>query len=234
MPDIVTHDKCFGHLHYYLSTGDFRGYLPGDYTSIIFSGLSEDLKTVLERNLTLDYVASSKKGIDGSHFRILHASGWTIPNLEKAYRELCEDTNCCPEGCGIFYHLYCDHYLITTELAPIAQRDRTDNTVGYKGKVYDLPEFQKFLYASYAENFAGCVDYYDRLLSQIPDTLPPFGRYPGLEDGWKNVVHHFAFEPHEGYKLFSPEDLNILARDACKLFVGQYPDIIERLKLSVV
>ena len=231
MPCFRGHDKGFGHLHHYVTEGFLAQDLPFDYTLRVLPTLSPGLRTVQQRNATFDYLDMSKKGPNGSHCRILHTSGWTIPDLNKAYRELCVETDFMPDGCGSYYHLYLDWYEIVNALGSIAIRNRQNDTVQYRGNTYTLSVFQSFLYASYANYIAEYADYYMRLLDSIPDDLPSFGRYPGLRDNWKKKVRDYPLQPHGGYKLYSPADLDRIVRTGCESFVNQHPEIIGCLRL---
>ena len=232
MPGFDGHDKGFGFLHYFVANDFLPQILPIDYTLEILPSLSDGFKDFQRQNAILDYLDMRKKGPNGSHFRIPHPSGWTLPNLDRAYRKLCIETGFDPAGCGAYFHLWLDYQEIKNYLAPIAKRDRQNNTVRYMGNTYELSVFQDFLYSSYAYSAATNAEYYERLLENLPDDLPSLGLWghPGLKIGWKETVRGYAQRPHGGYRLFSLHELDCIARTGCESFIEQHPEIIVKLK----
>lgn len=228
MPGVKGHDEGACGLHGHITSNTFSVRME-EYAPSRLSIYPETFNQFRFRNFTLDFVNMSKKGLGGSHFRILHKSGWTIPDLVKAYQELVIDTNFSIDGCASFYHLFLDHYEITEKLGPIAKRDCEHSQVSYNDNTYDLKAFQTFLYASYANDQVGVADYYAELLNRMPDNLLPFGRYPGLRPNWKDTVRGYTSRPHDGHKLFTPEDMNLMVKEANERFVKQYPEIVEHL-----
>lgn len=206
------------------------------------STLSKKWLEFFEGVVFVDNAIGDKKGDLGNHFRSIfyRVRGWSPPDLETAYRELCieigeEDK---ARAYGAFFHLHLDNIFYSKFLPDKWPRIRDENTdvVFVQDEAIDTKDFKKeVLYPAYAEHYRMYQSDMEELLEQMPDEFKPFSRFKGTGSGWKEEVRNYANKHSKLYPngplAFTPEELETFTTQAVEEFIFDYPGVVAELRL---
>ena len=198
----------------------------------------------LEGAMFVDNAVGDKKGIGGTHYRnpINRTDGWSWPDLDVTYQELC--VNIGEEnvfrGYGAYFHLFVDRcYLgeyLPAEYPRIRDKANGIDIVHFQGQAFETDVFKKeILYPSYAAHQRAHRAVMEECLLHMPDEFTPFGRFTGTKARWKETVRGY-FDRYstiypKGPLAFTPERLEEFTEKAVDEFINVHPEIIERLQL---
>lgn len=210
-----------------------------------WSTLSKKWREYFEGVVLVDNAIGDKKGVLSNHWRLIsyRVNGWSPPDLETAYRELCteigeEDKM---RGYGAFSHLHLDNQFLGGDLPKEWPRIRDEGTdvVFVQGEAIETKVFKKeVLYPAYAEHYRMYQPDMEELLGQMPDEFKPFSRFKGTKPGWKKKVRNYANKYSKLYPdgplAFTPEELEGFASNAVGDFISRYPNIVAEMQLLTV
>ena len=191
----------------------------------------------------VDNAVGGKKGIGGTHYRnpMKRTKGWSWPDLDVAYRELCIsiDEENKFRRYGAFFHLYVDCLFLSVYLPESYPRTRDEangiDVVYFRGRAFETDVFkEEILYPSYAAHQRIDESKMEECLLHMPDEFTPFGRFAGTKDGWKETVRSY-FDKHstiypDGPLAFTPGKLEMITESAVDAFIAECPEIVDELR----
>lgn len=197
----------------------------------------------LEGAMFVDNAKGDKKGLGGTHYRnpMNRTEGWSWPDLDVAYQELCIsiDEENKFRGYGAFFHLYIDCFFLSIYLPKSYPRIRDKangiDVVHFRGRAFETDVFKKeILYPSYAAHQRIHRTLMEECLLHMPDEFTPFGRFAGTKDGWKKTVRGY-FDKYsticpDGPLAFTPEELEMITEKAVDAFIAECPEIVDELR----
>ena len=208
-----------------------------------WNGLHHGWREFLEGVMFVDNAVGGKKGLGGTHYRnpINRTDGWSWPDLDVAYQELCIsiDEENVFRGYGAYFHLFVDYcYLgiyLPAEYPRIRDEANSIDVVRFQGQTFETDVFKKeILYPSYAAHQRTHRAVMEECLLYMPDEFTPFGRFIGTKARWKETVRGY-FDRYStiypnGPLAFTPERLEEFTKRAIDEFINVHPEIIEELQ----
>lgn len=207
------------------------------------NGLHHGWLEFLEGAMFVDNAVGDKKGLGGTHYRNPknRTSGWSWPDLDVAYRELCIDIGeeNIFRGYGAYFHLFVDNrYLgiyLPAEYPRIRDKANGIDTVRFQDQVFETDVFkEEILYPSYAAHQRAHRAVMEECLRHMPDEFTPLGRFIGTKARWKETVrgyfNQYSTIYPNGPLAFTSERLEEFTEKAIDDFINVHPEIVEGLQ----
>lgn len=209
-----------------------------------WNGPRHGWREFLEGAMFVDNAVGDKKGIGGTHYRnpMNRTEGWSWPDLNVAYQELCIDIDEENKfrGYGAYFHLFVDNrYLgiyLPAEYPRIRDKANGIDIVLFQDQTFETDVFkEEILYPSYAAHQRTHRAVMEECLRHMPDEFTPLGRFVGTKARWKETVRGY-FDRYStiypnGPLAFTSERLEEFTEKAVDEFINVHPEIIERLQL---